>query len=462
MNVGLMASVPSVAERLRQESGGLGFQFELFAWLDDLTDDRVAQIGALVLCVGSNRPDKSIVAAVRERFPSLPVLLLRDGPVSRSRVTVGSDRFPFESTQNLDSLFRHLTQIRCGSSGPRRAALVGGSDAMKELRRQIELVSTADIAVALHGETGTGKELVARSIHEASSRAREPFVAINCAAIPESLQESQLFGYERGAFTGAITSTRGAFEQANHGTLFLDEVGDTSLATQVTLLRVLQEKSVRRLGGFNEIPVDVRIVSATSRDLESDVVATRFRGDLYYRVVVYPIRLPPLRDRLDDLPVLVEHFREKHGRALNSKVQRFHPRALEALARHDWPGNVRELENVVSRCILVCRGDEVAVSDLPEPLRGERRAASSTTLRSVPGVPAPDSAAPRPEEVLPLREVERRAIDHALAATRGNVGHAARLLGIGRATLYRRLAELAAPAEVETTESTALPTATSA
>jgi DNA-binding NtrC family response regulator len=267
-------------------------------------------------------------------------------------------------------------------------------------------------------------------------------VAINCAAIPPSLQESELFGHERGAYTGATSSRRGAFEQAHNGTLFLDEAGEMSPETQAILLRVLEAKAVRRLGGSSETPVNVRIISATSRDLESEVKAGRFRKDLFYRLVVYPIHLPPLRERASDIPLLVEQFIGKLRDSLRVEVERFHPEALEALRRHDWPGNVRELQNVVSRAMVVCDGPEVGLSHLPVELAALLAPKGSTA--ATPAKPASASVlqlfAPQ-EKVLPLRELERQAILQALRVTQGNVPKAAQMLEIGRATLYRRIAD---------------------
>jgi DNA-binding NtrC family response regulator len=259
---------------------------------------------------------------------------------------------------------------------------------------------------------------------------------VNCAAIPQSLQESELFGHEKGAFTGATALHRGRFEQAESGTLFLDEVGEMSPATQAALLRTLQERTIRRVGGTRDIPVDVRIVCATHRDLEAEVQAGRFRQDLYYRLVVYPLRLPPLRERKDDIPALVRHFVDALGRDAGRTPAYVDPSAIEALLRHDWPGNVRELQNVVHRALLACDGDRLELAHLPPAIR----------QRVLPEVPRNGSEASRAHEsavpLLPLRELERRAIKRALEASGGNVSEAARLLGIGRATMYRRLAEM--------------------
>jgi DNA-binding NtrC family response regulator len=317
-------------------------------------------------------------------------------------------------------------------------SIVGKSPVMRELAQHVRRVLESDVALCLSGESGTGKELVARAIHTGGPRGRGPFVAINCAGIPAQLQESELFGHERGAFTGATLMRRGCFEQANGGTLLLDEIGEMSLGTQASLLRTLQEKTVRRVGGSGEIPIDVRIICATHRDLRAEVEAGRFREDLYFRLVVYPIHLPPLRDRLEDLPLLVGHFLRTLSLDIGRQVHRISAEALQALARHRWPGNVRELQNVVHRSLLACRGDEITLADLPPDIR-------ELGLPSlVPQLPIAENAQPLRggDEVMPLRELERRAIQRALRVTRGSVGRAAKLLGIGRATLYRRIATL--------------------
>src|SRR6187549_3964981 len=291
-------------------------------------------------------------------------------------------------------------------------SIVGKSPPMRELAQQVKRVLESDVAVCVFGESGTGKELVARAIHSGGSRRRQPFVAINCAGIPESLQESELFGHERGAFTGATHMRRGRFEQAHGGTLLLDELGEMSLATQASLLRTLQEKTIRRVGGSSDIPVDVRIVCATHRNLKAEVEAGRFREDLYFRLVVYPIMLPPLRDRKEDIPLLVGNFLQRLSEDVGREVKSIAPEALEALSRHHWPGNVRELQNVVHRSLLACRSETITLSDLPPDIY-------RLALPTIPPRPAKSgdalSVLERPEdEVIPLRELERRAIQRAL------------------------------------------------
>ncbi len=353
-------------------------------------------------------------------------------PLERERLLHAVGRAS-ERHELLESVRRLQTEL---SNHEVMGSIVGRSSPMQELARQVQRVLDSDVAVSLSGESGTGKELVARAIHAGGRRARGPFVAINCAAIPASLQESELFGHERGAFTGATATHRGRFEQARGGTLFLDEVGEMSPATQAALLRTLQEKTIRRVGGTTEIDIDTRIICATHRDLRAEVEAGRFREDLYFRLVVYPIRLPPLRERPEDIALLVGHFLRQLCRDVGRDVLRVHPDALDALSRYAWPGNVRELGNVVHRSMLACAGEEIVLADLPNDIR-------ALVLPSLPpptsGRPANDHDKLDGEAVLPLRELERRAIERALKLTSGSVGKAAKLLGIGRATLYRRL-----------------------
>ena len=286
--------------------------------------------------------------------------------------------------------------------------IVGDSAAMRRVLERVEQVATTDATVLITGETGTGKELVARALHRRSGRASGPLVKVNCAAIPETLLASELFGHERGAFTGAVERRRGRFEQADGGTIFLDEIGELPLETQVTLLRVLQEREFERLGGTHAVRVDVRVVAATNRDLAAEVAAGRFRSDLYYRLNVFPVRVPALRDRPEDIPPLVAHFVQKYAARFGRSVSRVHERTLGALMTWDWPGNVRELENAIERAVIVARGDT---------LRIERDL-----------MPSADPASSLSAQV---GEVERTAIEAALTASRGRIsgadGAAARL-----------------------------------
>ncbi len=308
--------------------------------------------------------------------------------------------------------------------------LIGHSDAMRRILELIEKVADSDSTVLIYGESGTGKELVARAIHYRSDRMDKPLVPINCAAIPSDLLESELFGYEKGAFTGAHRTKIGRFEYANGGTLFLDEIGEMSPQLQVKLLRVLQEKSFERLGGVRPIQVDVRIIAATNRDLEKAIEEGKFREDLYYRLSVIPIHIPPLRERKEDIPLLVEHFLEKFNTEKGRSVSGVSPKAMERLMEYSWPGNVRELENLIERLVVLKRTGTIEVEDLPDKIKfGPAR--------------DPLGAIVLPEEGIRLEEtihrLERELILQALRRTRGVKKEAAELLGMKRTTLIQKM-----------------------
>jgi DNA-binding NtrC family response regulator len=304
----------------------------------------------------------------------------------------------------------------------------GLSRALARLERAAKSPSST---VLIRGETGSGKELMARFLHEKSARAQGPFVELNCSAIPETLLESELYGHERGAFTDAKRFKKGLFELADGGTLFLDEIGEMAPTLQAKLLRVLETRTFRRVGGHADISVDVRVVAATHRDLAAMVADGRFREDLYFRLNVVPVEVPPLRERLEDLPALAEHFVQRLARELGRPTLRLHPGALTALARHRWPGNVRELRNVLERAVLLEADDEIRAEHLPSEL-------GTTTPRAGAG-----SGVFPPGEVRPLDEIEKLAIEHALRVCAGNKTRAAERLGISRQTLRTKLKEYA-------------------
>jgi two-component system response regulator HydG len=305
--------------------------------------------------------------------------------------------------------------------------IVGHADPMRVLYQTIEKVAPPDIPVLIHGESGTGKELVARAIHNRSKRAGKAFVKVNCGALAETLLESELFGHEKGAFTGAIKRKLGRFELADGGTLFLDEVGDMTPGLQLKLLRVLQEKEFERVGGEETIHVDVRVISATHRDLKKEVEAGRFREDLFYRLHVVPCEVPPLRERLPDIPLLVSHFVAKHGPRINPSVDGIDEAALARLQTHHWPGNVRELENAVEQALVFASGSKIDVTALPSFFR---EGLTENTL----AVPAGDKSLP---EI--LEDLERQLIQRAYDKTAGVKTETARLLGIKTSALYYKL-----------------------
>jgi two-component system nitrogen regulation response regulator NtrX len=307
----------------------------------------------------------------------------------------------------------------------RRLAMVGESYVMQQLREQISMAAPTNGRVLIYGENGTGKELVARSVHSMSRRRNGPFIEVNCAAIPEELIESELFGHMRGAFTGALSDRRGKFELADGGTLFLDEIGDMSLKTQAKVLRALQEQVVEPVGGAASVRVDVRVLAATNKDLPSEIRLGRFREDLYFRLNVIPIFVPPLRDRPDDIPLLAEHFMTELSREYGRRPKQFDAGAAAGLRSCRWPGNVRELRNVVERLMIMVPGDIIRLSDL-----SFLDAAAIVDLEE-------------PGPIAPLHEArdrfEREYILRALAAQHGNISRTAEVLGVERSNLYRKM-----------------------
>jgi DNA-binding NtrC family response regulator len=312
--------------------------------------------------------------------------------------------------------------------GAERHAMVGDSSALRRVLEQVGQVAPTDSTVLIQGETGTGKELVARAVHDASLRRERPLVKLNCAALPRELVESELFGHEKGAFTGALQQRRGRFELADGGTLFLDEVGELPLETQAKLLRVLQEREFERVGGTRSLRTDVRVIAATNRELQAQVAAGAFRSDLYYRLNVFPIVVPPLRERREDIPRLLQHFAAKAARKLGRKLDGISPAFIERSSAYDWPGNIRELENLVERAMILSSGAMLDGSDLFAPAAG----------------PAQKVALAAPGEGT-LDEVERAHIRRVLEATRwvieGDRG-AAHILGLNPSTLRGRLRKL--------------------
>ncbi|MQA28338.1 MAG: response regulator [Luteitalea sp.] len=310
----------------------------------------------------------------------------------------------------------------------RTQTMVGESQAMRQLRAQVAMAAPTNGRVLIYGENGTGKELVARTVHALSRRRTATFVEVNCAAIPEELIESELFGHLRGAFTGAVADRRGKFEVADGGTIFLDEIGDMSLKTQAKVLRVLQEQTMEPVGGTNRIKVDARVLAATNKDLQTEIRNGRFREDLYFRLNVIPISVPPLRDRYEDIPLLAEHFMAELAREYGRRVKRFDPGAFSLLQHYPWPGNVRELRNVIERLMIMVPGDSIAAEDL-----GFLEA----------GTPSRTPPAQVSSERMTLHEArdrfERDLILRTLADQQGNMSRTAEVLGVERSNLYRKM-----------------------
>jgi two-component system, NtrC family, response regulator AtoC len=389
-------------------------------------------------------------------YPDVPVVMITaHGSVESAVEAVKLGAFdylekPFEQEQirqvvakalNTYALARRDARPEEPSGQHGRFRLVGQSPAIRTIYGVVEKVANTPSTVLISGESGTGKELIARALHENSSRHAGPFIKINCAAIPKTLMESELFGYDKGAFTGAVGAKPGRFELAHGGTLFLDEIGEIPIEMQVKLLRVLQESEFERVGGIKTIKVDVRLVTATNRDLLAEVGAGAFREDLFYRLNVVPIHIAPLRERREDIPLLADHFIAKFNGRLKKEIASITPEAIERLIAYQWPGNIRELENLMERTMLFCEGPAIRVSDLPVEVTGASPSAAATSpAGDEGGRPAPESLkeAVRAE----TERVERELIQKALDATGGNVTQAARKLKISRKSLQTKMKEL--------------------
>jgi DNA-binding NtrC family response regulator len=404
-----------------------------------------------------------VLKHVTAHYPRVPVIVITahgtvDTAVEALKlgafdyVTKPFDRAELQRVVEKAARTRELSQLYASAEpGERgRYRIIGQSAPMLAVYDVIERVADTPSTVLITGESGTGKELIARALHENSARSDRPFVRVNCAAIPPDLIESELFGYEKGAFTGAVTSKPGRFELAHEGTLFLDEIGEIPVSMQVKLLRALQEQEFERVGGIKTIGVDVRLIAATNRELDAEIREGRFREDLYYRLNVVHVHLAPLRERPSDIPLLLAHVVEKLNARLKRHVRGFTDEALGRLMAYGWPGNIRELENVVERCMLFCDGELIDVPHLP-PGTAKLSPEREPTHR-----PAPSTAAADLDDVLAsaaesglkeaVREatakVERELILRALARTGGNVTHTARLLRISRKSLQTKMKEL--------------------
>ncbi len=384
--------------------------------------------------------------AIRSYNPSIPILImtaysnvesaveaLKSGAYDYLSKPLDFDVLRLTLKRALDhASLRHENQAlkeQLGGFDP--GGIVGSSPAMRKLMEMLAMVAPSDATVMICGESGTGKELIARAIHVNSRRPSGPFVAVNCAALSENLLESELFGHEKGAFTGADRRREGHFAHANNGTLFLDEIGEISAAMQVKLLRVIQEREFQRVGGDQSVRVDVRLVAATNRNLQAEVDAGRFRQDLYFRLNVVALDMPPLRARQEDIPLLAAHFLKVFSQKNNKQIKGFTPLAMNTLLKHSWPGNVRELENVVERAVVLLVGEYISERELPAPLR------ESIARNNDPhALPCSTTSLAG----LSLDEVERRAVLETLEACDGNKSEAARRLGVTRKTLHAKLA----------------------
>ncbi|MHA3772585.1 sigma-54-dependent transcriptional regulator [Verrucomicrobiota bacterium sgz303538] len=399
-----------------------------------------------------------LVQRLHAAKPQLPIVLMTAHGTTETAIEAtkrGAYDYllkPFEMPELLDLIAKALASSRLAAAGPVTlgdesagpGAIVGQSRAMQSIYKEIGRIAARNVTVLIRGETGTGKELIARAIFQHSDRAGNPFIAINCAAIPEQLLESELFGHERGAFTGAETRRIGRFEQAHGGTLFLDEIGELSPGTQAKLLRVLQERAIQRLGGKDVVPVDVRMIAATHRDLEAAIAERQFREDLFYRLNVMSLTLPPLRARAEDIPPLVDYFLRRYAAEFDLPVPALQPEALQLLCAQSWPGNVRELENVVRKALLAARGLAITVEVVQSVLGGARPLAAGTGRESLADFVGELLAAASRGELesahAALIEVaERELLAQAMKLAGGNQAKAARWIGISRLTLREKL-----------------------
>jgi two-component system response regulator AtoC len=391
-----------------------------------------------------------------EEEPDLPIVLITaHGTIDTAVEALKSGAFdfvtkPFDKDEVRQIVGKALrtrelrgadaTSVPTG--GGVRFGIIGDSTGITDLYAVLERVADTPTTVLITGESGTGKELVARALHEHSGRKDKPFIKVNCAAIPKELIESELFGYERGAFTGAVSSKPGRFELANGGTLFLDEIGEIPIEMQVKLLRALQESEFERVGGIKTIRIDVRLVAATNRDLKKLIANGTFREDLFYRLNVVPIRLPALRERTVDIPLLVEHFLVKFNERLKKHVEGVEAEAMETLVAYPWPGNIRELENVIERAVLFCDTQKLRASDLPPEIRGIPAMANISLSEADLQAALAGEGGLKEHVKVAMSRLEKELVSRALQQTTGNVTHAARLLKISRKGLQLKMKEL--------------------
>ena len=398
-----------------------------------LTDLKMTGMSGLDLLKELTDYDKSIIV----------ILLTAHGSVDSAVDALRLGAFdylqkPYDSEKLLDTVSRALNKLSALDT-----ELVSVSPEMDKVKKLILKIAKSNSTVLIRGESGTGKELIARSIHKNSLRTNEVFQAVNCAAINENLLESELFGHEKGSFTGAVAEKKGLFEIANNGTLFLDEIGELDIALQAKLLRALQEKEIRRVGGIKEIEVDVRVLAATNRDLLKMAEEQRFREDLYYRLNVLSIDIPPLRERRSDVPVLIDYFVKKHTRGTDRKIN-IEADAKKLLLDYHYPGNVRQLESALERAILLCENDTITLEDLPPEMTGSRAAGAAAGG-------AGDSQFKLPPEGVNFEDVERSLIMQAMDRTDNNITKSAKLLGLTFRTLQYRLEKFGIKKETDGT-----------
>ena len=440
---------------------GAGYDVSSFSSGQECLDAILEEVPQTV-CLDLNMPGMSgleVLEALQLRNQSLPVVMLTANDTASAAVAamkLGAHDYltkPLEkvrflstlrNTLSIGQLSEKVTQLEREVAGRGYPGIVGDSDSMKQVFRQMDRLTGSDISVIIHGESGTGKEIVAKAIHEGSSRRHGKFVAVNSAAIPESLLESELFGHEKGAFTGAVMRRIGKLEEANRGTLFLDEVGELSMAVQAKLLRVLQERNFQRVGGTSTVESDFRLLTATHRNLAEDVKAGRFREDLFFRLAVYELELPPLRHRKEDIPLLVQAILQKDKNYASQRVRGCSPEALAVLLRHHWPGNIRELQNVIQRAVVMATRDQLQPEDLPRQLL----AAAADSAGGCGDINEDGSGS--------LEDSARRLLFAAIEKHEGNATATMRELNISRTRFYRMLKKFQLESHIEEVRKTGL------
>ncbi len=406
---------------------------------------QIIEKGGIDLVITDLRMDgisgAEVVKKVTTEFPGIPIIVLTGhGSIDDATAALKAGAFDFLTKpldlDHLNKIVKNALQGKILAEQNRELQakllksqngdeMIGKSDSLNRVRQMISKAAPTRASVLITGESGVGKELVAKAVHEQSERADGPFIVVHCAALSETLIESELFGYEKGAFTGAENLHKGRFELADGGTIFLDEIGEVNLATQVKLLRVLQEHKFERVGGEKSIEVDVRVVAATNRNLEDEVKSGKFREDLFYRLNVVRIEMPSLRERMDDIPLLMHGFLREFNIENKKNIKGFDKASKAAMIKYSWPGNIRELKNAVESAVVMCTGDEIKMEDLPRALRSQ----GEEKVISIPiGIT--------------MDEAEKIIIQENLAANKGNKSRTADILGIGRKTLHRKLEEL--------------------
>ncbi|HZM04405.1 MAG TPA: sigma-54 dependent transcriptional regulator [Candidatus Saccharimonadales bacterium] len=456
----LIEDDPGITDTLQRVLTGEGHEVTIEKRGDDGLALAVKDLFNVVI-TDLRLPGLSGLELIRELHtarPRLPIILIT--AFGTTDTAIEATKFgaydyllkPFNIPQLLDLIQKAANSNRLmsepvglGEAGAARDALVGQSEVMQGIYKEIGRIASKPVSVLIRGETGTGKELIARAIYQHSDRANAPFIAINCAAIPETLLESELFGHERGAFTGAQARRIGRFEQAGRGTLFLDEIGDMTLGTQVKLVRILQEKFLQRLGGVEMVPVEARVIAATHRDLETAIRQKEFREDLYYRLNVVVIALPALRHRREDIPDLVRYFLQKHGPPLGSHAPSIHPDAMVFLQAHGWPGNVRELENSIRKALLLAQNYTINLDHVRTALQKTQTLAGSPDRSLREFVDELLEAARRGDlsdaHTRLLASAERELFARAIEQAQGNQAKAARWLGVTRVTMKAKLVQ---------------------